>query len=141
MQRDQALEVVGEFGAVRGATLSALWPRPASYFARNNWAGRLLIDGRAVLIGNSALLRSRSVDLGALPERAAALGPPDTSANTLLSIACQLSTPGLYGLGAPFVRNSDMGFGMSVVRALQEKAQRSQPLLLDSIMKKFMANT
>lgn len=53
-------------------------------------------------------------------ERAAALGPPDTSANTLLSIACQLSTPGLYGLGAPFVRNSDMGFGMSVVRALQD---------------------
>jgi predicted dehydrogenase len=41
--------LAGEFGAVRGAKLSALWPRPASYFARNNWAGRLLIDGRAVL--------------------------------------------------------------------------------------------
>jgi predicted dehydrogenase len=41
--------LAGEFGAVRGATLSALWPRPTSYFARNNWAGRLLIDGRAVL--------------------------------------------------------------------------------------------
>lgn len=40
----------GEFGALRGATLSALWPRPASYFARNNWAGRLLApDGRVVL--------------------------------------------------------------------------------------------
>ena len=41
--------LAGEFGAVRGATLSALWPRPASYFSRNDWAGRLLIDGRAVL--------------------------------------------------------------------------------------------
>ncbi len=41
--------LAGEFGAIRGATLSALWPRPASYFARNNWAGRLVIDGRAVL--------------------------------------------------------------------------------------------
>jgi predicted dehydrogenase len=41
--------LAGEFGAIRGATLSALWPRPASYFARNNWAGRLLIDGRVVL--------------------------------------------------------------------------------------------
>ena len=41
--------LAGEFGAVRGATLSALWPRPASYFARNNWAGRLMIDGRIVL--------------------------------------------------------------------------------------------
>lgn len=39
----------GEFGAVRGATLSALWPRPASYFTRNEWAGRLIIGGRAVL--------------------------------------------------------------------------------------------
>ena len=41
--------LAGEFGAVRGATLSALWPRPASYFSRNNWAGRLLIDDRVVL--------------------------------------------------------------------------------------------
>jgi predicted dehydrogenase len=39
----------GEFGAIRGATLSALWPRPASYFARNNWAGRLLINDQIVL--------------------------------------------------------------------------------------------
>jgi predicted dehydrogenase len=41
--------LAGEFGAIRGATLSALWPRPVSYFERNNWAGRLLIDGRVVL--------------------------------------------------------------------------------------------
>lgn len=42
--------LAGEFGGVRGATLSALWPRPASYFSRNNWAGRLLAaDGRVVL--------------------------------------------------------------------------------------------
>jgi predicted dehydrogenase len=40
--------LAGEFGAVRGATLSSLWPRPASYFARNDWAGRLLIDGQVV---------------------------------------------------------------------------------------------
>lgn len=39
----------GEFGAIRAATLSALWPRPASYFARNDWAGRLVKDGRVVL--------------------------------------------------------------------------------------------
>ena len=42
--------LAGEFGAIRGATLSALWPRPTSYFARNDWAGRLLApDGRVVL--------------------------------------------------------------------------------------------
>lgn len=39
----------GEFGAIRGATLCALWPRPAGYFSRNGWAGRLAIDGRLVL--------------------------------------------------------------------------------------------
>ncbi len=41
--------LAGEFGPIRGATLSALWPRPASYFTRNEWAGRLIIDGRVVL--------------------------------------------------------------------------------------------
>ena len=48
--------LAGEFGALRGATLSALWPRPASYFSRNNWAGRLMIDDRVVLdscLGNA----------------------------------------------------------------------------------------
>lgn len=39
----------GEFGAIRGGTLSALWPRPSGYFARNGWAGRLMIGGRVVL--------------------------------------------------------------------------------------------
>jgi len=41
--------LAGEFGAIRGATLAASWPRPASYFSRNNWAGRLLMDDRVVL--------------------------------------------------------------------------------------------
>ncbi len=48
--------LAGEFGAIRGATLSALWPRPASYFSRNRWAGRLMIDDRVVLdscLGNA----------------------------------------------------------------------------------------
>jgi predicted dehydrogenase len=39
----------GEFGAVRGGTLCALWPRPAGYFARTGWSGRLFVDGRVVL--------------------------------------------------------------------------------------------
>jgi predicted dehydrogenase len=41
--------LAGEFGAIRGATLAALWPRPASYFTRNDWAGRLLAGDRLVL--------------------------------------------------------------------------------------------
>jgi predicted dehydrogenase len=41
--------LAGEFGAVRGGTLSALWPRPSSYFTRNDWSGRLLAGGRIVL--------------------------------------------------------------------------------------------
>ncbi|HEY5228323.1 MAG TPA: Gfo/Idh/MocA family oxidoreductase [Opitutaceae bacterium] len=39
----------GEFGAIRGGTLSAMWPRPAGYFERNGWCGRLLVDGHMVL--------------------------------------------------------------------------------------------
>ena len=41
--------LAGEFGTLRGTTLSALWPRPTSYFTRNNWAGHLLVNGRVVL--------------------------------------------------------------------------------------------
>ncbi len=41
--------LAGEFGPVRGATLMALWPRPADYFRRNGWAGRLMMDDRVVL--------------------------------------------------------------------------------------------
>ena len=41
--------LAGEFGTIRGATLAAMWPRPASYFTRNNWAGRLFIGDRVVL--------------------------------------------------------------------------------------------
>jgi predicted dehydrogenase len=41
--------LAGEFGGVRGATLSALWPRPASYFTRNDWVGRLFMNGRVSL--------------------------------------------------------------------------------------------
>ena len=36
-----------------------------------------------------------------------ALGPPDLSANTLLAVATQLSTPGLYGLGEPRLSHAD----------------------------------
>jgi predicted dehydrogenase len=39
----------GEFGAIRGGTLSALWPRPSGYFARNGWSGRLVLGGQIVL--------------------------------------------------------------------------------------------
>jgi predicted dehydrogenase len=41
--------LAGEFGAVRGGTLCALWPRPSGYFSRNGWSGRLVIDGQIVL--------------------------------------------------------------------------------------------
>jgi len=41
--------LAGEFGAVRSTALLSLWPRPADYFRRNNWAGRLMMDGRVVL--------------------------------------------------------------------------------------------
>jgi predicted dehydrogenase len=39
----------GEFGAIRGGTLCALWPRPSGYFARNGWSGRLIVDDQIVL--------------------------------------------------------------------------------------------
>jgi predicted dehydrogenase len=46
----KARMLAGEFGPVREARLLAQWPRPVSYFSRNNWAGRLLgSDDRVIL--------------------------------------------------------------------------------------------
>ena len=48
--------LAGEFGALREATLHAVWPRDAAYYARNDWAGRLRVGERWVLdscIGNA----------------------------------------------------------------------------------------
>ena len=40
----------GDFGLLREVRLNTQWPRPDSYFARNNWAGRLLApDGGVIL--------------------------------------------------------------------------------------------
>ncbi len=36
-------------GRVRHVAWQGLWPRPMDYFLRNNWAGRLAVEGRPVL--------------------------------------------------------------------------------------------
>lgn len=88
----------GEFGPLREARLMARWPRPTSYFARNDWAGRLLSpDGGVVLdscfgnamahfvhnllfwAGTDSLMRwSRLADVRAELYRAHAIEGPDT---------------------------------------------------------------
>ncbi|MFA6961575.1 MAG: Gfo/Idh/MocA family oxidoreductase [Opitutaceae bacterium] len=40
----------GEFGPLLEARLLARWPRPASYFSRNNWGGRLLGPNGSVIL-------------------------------------------------------------------------------------------
>lgn len=41
--------LTGEFGPIRKIGLTGLWPRPASYYRRTSWAGRLMQQGRLVL--------------------------------------------------------------------------------------------
>lgn len=41
--------VAGEFGRVRQVSYFGLWPRPASYFQRTYWAGRLRVGRQLVL--------------------------------------------------------------------------------------------
>ena len=41
--------VAGAIGRVRSVRFLGLWPRPPSYFSRNGWAGRLVVDGVPVL--------------------------------------------------------------------------------------------
>lgn len=39
----------GGIGRLRRVRMVGLWPRPASYFTRNQWAGKLVADGAPVL--------------------------------------------------------------------------------------------
>ena len=39
----------GAIGEVRTVRFLGVWPRPRAYYQRNNWAGRLQVDGVAVL--------------------------------------------------------------------------------------------
>jgi predicted dehydrogenase len=41
--------LAGEIGRVRRVVVRAHWPRPAAYFTRNGWAGRLRAEGAWVL--------------------------------------------------------------------------------------------
>lgn len=41
--------VRGAIGEVQSVRFLGLWPRPRSYFSRNNWAGRVAVDGVPVL--------------------------------------------------------------------------------------------
>lgn len=41
----------GSLGELREIRVAACWPRPDSYYERAPWAGRLVIDGRAVFDG------------------------------------------------------------------------------------------
>lgn len=48
--------LAGEFGKVEGATFLAIWPRDLAYYQRNNWAGRMEVNGHPVrdsCIGNA----------------------------------------------------------------------------------------
>lgn len=48
--------LAGEFGAIKMLSLSALWPRPREYYARANWAGKLMLGEQLVLdspLGNA----------------------------------------------------------------------------------------
>jgi predicted dehydrogenase len=40
--------LAGEFGALRAASFWGRWPRPAAYFQRNNWAGKILLPNSTV---------------------------------------------------------------------------------------------
>jgi predicted dehydrogenase len=47
--------LAGEFGALRAAAFLGLWPRPAAYFKRNDWAGKIFRAGAPVPLLDSCV--------------------------------------------------------------------------------------
>lgn len=72
----------GDFGVLREVHLMAQWPRPTSYFTRNNWAGRLLTpEGDVVLdscFGNAMAHFVHNVLFWAGPRRLMSWGAPES---------------------------------------------------------------
>jgi predicted dehydrogenase len=48
MQTLKRYVVEGRFGRLEWLRIMALWPRTPTYYGRNSWAGKLIIDGRPV---------------------------------------------------------------------------------------------
>ena len=48
IQRIKEIALSGSLGRLVRAKTMVLWPRPASYYRRNGWAGRLRVNGRAI---------------------------------------------------------------------------------------------
>lgn len=71
----------GDFGLLREVHLMAQWPRPTSYFTRNNWAGRLLTpEGGVVLdscFGNAMAHFVHNVLFWAGPQQLMSWGAPE----------------------------------------------------------------
>ncbi len=47
--------LAGEFGRLRSAGFLAAWARPAAYFSRNGWAGKLFLDGSPIPLLDSCV--------------------------------------------------------------------------------------
>jgi hypothetical protein len=47
--------LAGEFGRLQSAGFLGAWARPAAYFARNGWAGKLFLDGSPVPLLDSCV--------------------------------------------------------------------------------------
>jgi len=45
----------GEFGRLRAASFWGRWPRPAAYFQRNHWAGKIFLPGSPVPLLDSCI--------------------------------------------------------------------------------------
>ncbi len=75
----------GEFGALRSATLQALWPRNAAYFARARWAGAIQLDGAWVLDSPAHNALSHFINIGLF-----LLGPDTLTSAAPLTLEAEL---------------------------------------------------
>jgi predicted dehydrogenase len=75
--------VEGRLGRIESLRIMALWPRPLTYYDRNSWAGKLIIDGRPVYdspFNNALAHQIMNMLYLASPEADQAASPADVQA-------------------------------------------------------------
>jgi len=122
--KQQAL--AGAIGKIRRVTVSALWPRADSYYARNTWAGKIQRDGKWVLDSpaNNALCHQLNLAMYLT-------GPTADESNSPTAVEAELyrGRPAIENYDTCFIRCQTTGGTEAMILLTHATSEHRQPVV------------